>query len=201
SKINIQYVSGKEKFSAGNRSEDYAKKYNHNHSWVQINLENKFYSTITNKYSIGFDTKIYYSFQNLFYTRKSTLLNAGVYSPTLETATSFFPEYRATQYIAGGVEQVYKVGEFFSGNFNLRLGGYVFVPIRQILENQQGQPYYGDFFQTLYPMLSFSSVLTTKIGSLALSVSYHKREEENISPWNISLSFGTIIFNETNIDR
>lgn len=201
SKINVQYIQGKEKFTAGNENNDYDKKYQHNHSWAQINIENKFFTAFTNKYSIGFDTKIFYSFQKLFYTKKSTLLNAGVYAPTLESFTSFFPEYRATQYIAGGVEQVYKVGEFFTGNFNVRLGAFAFVPIRQILENNQGQPYYGEFFQAIYPIFSLSGVLSTKIGSLSLSLSYHKRENNNLNPWNISLSFGTIIFNNTTIDK
>lgn len=201
SKINVQYIHGKERFTAGNENNDYDKKYKHNHSWVQINIENKFFTAFTDKYSVGFDTKIFYSFQKLFYTKKSTLLNAGVYAPTLESFTSFFPEYRATQYIAGGMEQVYKIGKFFTSSFSVRLGAFAFVPIRQILENNQGQPYYGEFFQTFYPMFSLSGVLSTKIGSLALSLSYHKRENNNLNPWNISLNFGTIIFNETNIDK
>ncbi len=201
SKISIQYIKGREKFKAGNRTNDYDNNYKHNHSWVQINFENKFYTSFNNKYSLGFDTKFFYSFQDLFYTRKSTLLNAGVYTPTLQTLTSFFPEYRATQYMAAGMEHVYKIGEFFGSNFNLRLGGYVFIPIRQVLENEQRQPYYGNFFRVVYPMAHLTGTLTTRVGTLALSVSYHKREDKNINPWNISLSFGAIVFNEKITDK
>ena len=200
SKINIQYVNGVERFYAGNKTDDY-QDYKRKHAWAQINFENKIYTPINKRYSLGFNTKVFYSFQDLFYTKKNSLLNAGVYAPSLESLTSFYPEYRSNQYLAGGLEQVFKLGSFILGGLEFRLGTYAFVPIRQILENKQMQPYYGEFFKKAYGIVTSSLVLATRLGNLSMSLSYHQREDMNTNPWNFTVSFGTIVFNEKNIDR
>lgn len=200
SKINIQYVNGVERFYAGNKTDDY-QDYKRKHAWAQINFENKIYTPINKRYSLGFNTKVFYSFQDLFYTKKNSLLNAGVYAPSLESLTSFYPEYRSNQYLAGGLEQVFKLGSFILGGLEFRLGTYAFVPIRQILENKQMQPYYGEFFKKAYGIVTSSLVLATRLGNISMSLSYHQREDMNTNPWNFTVSFGTIVFNEKNIDR
>lgn len=200
SKITIQYVNGVEKFDAGNKTNDY-EDYRRKHSWAQINFDNKVYTPISDRYSLGFNTKIFYSFQDLFYTKKNSLLNAGIYSPSSETLTSFYPEYRSNQYLAGGLDQVFKLGSFILGGLELRVGTYAFVPIREILENKQMQPYYGEFFKRAYCIANSSLVITTRLGNLSFSLSYHQREDKDTNPWNFVVSFGKIIFNEKNIDR
>ncbi|MBR1768988.1 MAG: hypothetical protein IJ748_00855, partial [Bacteroidales bacterium] len=200
SKVNIQYVKGKENFTAGNKREGY-EDYERNHSWLQINMTNRFYYSVNKRLSLGLTTKIFYSYQDLFYNKKSSLLNAGMFYPTIETMTSFFSEYRSTQYVAAGMENIFKLGRFFLGNLQFRLGGFVFAPVRQILENNQMQPYYGEFFSKAYVIGSGAFIFSTRLGNLSLALSYHQRDDENVNPWNISFSFGTIIFNDKNIDR
>ncbi len=200
SQFNMQYIYGLERFTAGNTA-DYYEDYKRKHSWLQITFDNRFYTAVSNKYSLGFSSKIFYSFQELFYNKKTSLLNAGIYEPTLETLTGFYPEYRSNQYLAGGMEQVFKLGSFIWGGLEFRLGTYIFVPIRQILENNQMQPYYGEFFQRAYGIATSSLVLATRLGNLSLSLSYHQREDGSTNPWNITCSFGKIVFNEKNIAR
>ncbi|MBQ9312589.1 MAG: patatin-like phospholipase family protein [Bacteroidales bacterium] len=199
SRFNVQFVKGIEKFHPGNASL-YDNYFSHKHTWIQISFNNKFYRHISKLYSLGFSTNIFYSFQDLFYTRKSSLLNAGTYTPTKECLTSFYPEYRANQYLAGGMEQIFNIGSSFIGNASLRFGTYIFAPVRQILANEFNQAYYGDLFQKLYGIASLSLIISTPIGDFSAGVSYHQRDNDS-SPWNISVSFGSIMFNEKNIDR
>lgn len=200
SNINIQYVRGKEKYTAGSL---YAEKENNeqNHEWIQISFKNKFHIEVNKKYSIAISTNAFYSFQNLFTTYKSTLLNAGVFSPTMETMTRFFPEYRSNQYVAAGMEHIFKVDIFIFGKASARIGAYAFVPVRQIMTSASNIPYYGPFFKKVYFIGASSLVFSTPIGNISLILSYNERDNKSDSPWNLSFNFGSIIFNKKNIDR
>lgn len=199
-KFDINCVHGKEKFEPGNHIEGY-ELYEKNHTWLELSMSNKIYFPITHRYSMGFEATMCYSFQNLFYNKKSSLLNAFSYKPTLETYTSFYPEYRSTQYLAGGWEQIYLALPFNWGSLNVKTGAYLFAPIRQIYENKQKQPYYGGFFERVYPIASVSTILSTNFGNLTLSLSYHRRDHGNNQAWNLSIGFGKIVFNNKNLNR
>ena len=205
--FNVQYVTGKEKFNPGNTyfsdrtsiSDDDV--FTKNHSWFQFSLQTKIFHDIRDNYAFGIITKSFYSFQDLFSTRKSSLMSAGSFAPTLETYTVFYPEYRANQFFAFGTEQIWRIEKSFLGKSSLRFGLYGFLPIREILANDKNQPYYGDFFQKMYIISALNFVVSTPIGNISLALSYTQRENANNSPWNLSLSFGTIVFNNKNIDR
>lgn len=200
SNFNVQYIKGKEKFTSGSLYSNVA--FNEiYHNWMQFSLKNMFLIQASSKYSINFSSNIFYSFQNLFSTYKSSLLNAGIYSPTLETMTRFFPEYRSNQYLAFGVENIFKVNIYIFGKASARLGGYVFAPIRQIQTSQSNIPYYGPFFKKVYFIGSSSLVFSTPIGNISLILSYHQRDISTESPWSLSFNFGSMVFNKKNIDR
>ncbi|MBO6117966.1 MAG: patatin-like phospholipase family protein [Bacteroidales bacterium] len=206
-KFNMQLVTGKEEFIPGT-TYTYDPSlyqgnvlYSKNHSWAQAQLETKFFKNVTERYSAGLITKYFHSFQELFSTRRSSLLNAGYFAPTLETFTRFYPEYRANQFAAAGTEQSFKIGSSFLGETSLRGGLYGFLPIREILANDDNQPYYGNLFSKFYFIGALSFITATPLGNLSLSLSYTQREDTALTPWNISLSFGTVIFNNKNIDR
>jgi NTE family protein len=200
SNINIQYIKGREEFTSGSLTSE-TQDNMRDHQWLQIGLKNKFFIEASKKYSIALSTNIFYSFQNLFSTYKSTLLNAGVYAPTLETMTRFFPEYRSNQYLAAGMEHIFKVNIFIFGKASARIGGYIFAPIRQIQTSQSNIPYYGPFFKKAYFIGASSLVFSTPIGNISLILSYNERDNKNDSPWNISFNIGSIVFNKKNIDR
>ncbi len=205
--LGLQYINGKEKFTYGNKYSDGVlidkdnDQLRKDHSWLQIDFQSKNYHDISNIYSMGILTQLHYSFQDLFLTQKASLLNSGLFAPTLETFTQFYPEYRANQFLSIGTEQILKVGKYFFGNTMIRLGVYGYVPIKEILANNYHQPYYGDLFDKVYFVGALNFVSTTPIGNVILSFSYTQRNNVNSNPWNISFSFGKIIFNNKNISR
>ncbi|MGP1515605.1 MAG: patatin-like phospholipase family protein [Bacteroidales bacterium] len=205
--FNIQYVRGKEKFYPGNSylydflPSSSFHSFQKRHAWLQVDLETKIYHSISKYYSFGILTKTHYSFQELFSTQKASLLNSGYFAPTIETFTQFYPEYRSNQFFSVGMEQILKIGGSLLGKTSLRWGIYGYLPVREILANDYNQPYYGDLFHRIYLISALNLGFSTPIGNIVLSASYIQRDNTKIQPWNISLSFGKMLFNNKNIER
>jgi NTE family protein len=197
-RISIQYVNGKERFYSGNTSEhrdDFQR-----HNWVQMSARSRMHIPFNSYYTLGLRGDVFYSFQDLFLTYKSSLLNAGSYTPTIETLTNYMPEYRANQYAAMGVENIFFIDNMFGLNLSARVGTYLFLPFRQIETRGNDNPFYGEPFKKLYFIANTSFVARTPIGPFNLTFSYHQRDGKQ-NPWSVSFGFGFVIFNNRNIDR
>lgn len=197
-KISIQYVNGKERFYSGNTSEHRDDFQTHN--WVQMSARSRMHIPVNSFYTLGLRGDVFYSFQELFSTYKSSLLNAGSYTPTIETLTNYMPEYRANQYAAIGVENIFSLDNMFGFNLSARVGTYLFLPYRQIETKDNEHPFYGEPFQKLYFIANTSFVARTPIGPFNLTFSYHQRDGKQ-SPWSVSLGFGFVIFNNRNVEK
>lgn len=198
-KLSVQYVNGKETCKPGNTTE-VDSPYSADHSWVQFKMLSRFYADITKNFKLGFRGDVFYSFQDLFETYKPSLLNAGVYMPTMETLTQYMPEYRANKYVAFGLENIYALSSLLGINLSARCAAYLYAPVQQIMTDKNEVPYYGEVFEKLYFIASGSIVLRTPIGPLSFIMSYHQRDNDS-NPWSISVNFGYLIFNNRNIDK
>jgi NTE family protein len=197
-KISIQYVNGKERFYSGNTSEhrdDFQK-----HNWVQMSARSRMHIPFNSYYTLGLRGDVFYSFQDLFSTYKSSLLNAGSYTPTIETLTNYMPEYRANQYAAIGFENIFFMDNMLGINLSARIGTYLFLPYRQIITIENETPFYGPPFPKLYFIANTSFVARTPIGPFNLTFSYHQRDGKQ-NPWGVSFGFGFVIFNNRNIEK
>lgn len=201
SKMQIQFINGIENFVPGNTSliSDSKEK---KHSWFQFNFRHKIFLDVSKYLTFGWNADIFYSFQNLFSNYNSSLLNAGIYAPTLETFTQFMPEYRANQYLATGIENIYKV-RLFRIDASFRLNGYIYAPISKIVTLENNLPSYSrDFFGKVYIIISSALVFETPVGPLSIIGGYHQRDDIKANnPFTISINFGYIMFNNKNIDR
>lgn len=197
-KISIQYVNGKERFYPGNTS-DHSNDFQI-HNWVQMSARTRMHIPFNSYYTLGLRGDIFYSFQNLFSTYKSSLLNAGCYTPTIETITNYMPEYRANQYAAIGMENIFFMDNMLGINLSARIGTYLFLPYRQIETKGNDNPFYGEPFKKLYFIANTSFVARTPIGPFNLTFSYHQRDGKQ-SPWGVSFGFGFVIFNNRNIEK
>ena len=199
-KLSLQYVNGIEKCFPGNTT-DNSYSYSSPHSWFQIKMLSKMYFDLSNTFKIGLRGDVFYSFQELFETYKPSILNAGVYAPTIETLTQYIPEYRSNKYFAFGLGGIYSLQTILNVNLSMRLDAYIYAPIQQILTEDNLVPYYGELFKTTYLISSASVVLKTPIGPVSLIFSYHQRDDKNINPFSFSLNFGYAILNNRNIEK
>lgn len=200
SKMQFQFIYGIERFYPGNTStiSDTKEK---KHSWFQFSFRHRQFISVTKHYSIGWNADAFYSFQNLFSNYTSSLLNTGVYAPTLETFTKFMPEYRTNQYLATGLENVFKVS-LFRIDASFRVNAYIYAPILRIITLDNNIPTYSNnFFEKLYFIFSSSLVFNTPIGPLSVIAGYHKRDDKADNPFTLSINFGYVMFNNKNIDR
>ncbi len=197
--LSFQYIHGTELFSP-NSSNPTSFSVKENHDWLQMKMLSKMFIELTDKYKIGMRGDFFLSFQDVFQTYKASLLNAGLYCPTLETITRYYPEYRANQYVAFGLENIYAMNTLLGLNLSLRASAYLYLPFKQI-ETQNNIPFYGEAFQKLYFIASTAAILNTPVGPLSLIASYHQRDDKTINPFSISLTFGYAIFNNRNIDK
>lgn len=200
SKMQIQYINGEEKFSPGSTSSQIDKKSKH-HSWLQFSLQHKQYFDMTKYYTIGLSANAFYSFQNLFSNYNSSLLNSGVYAPTMETQTQFMKEYHSNQFIGFGAENIFKVN-VFRIEASVRVNAYIYSPISRIVTLENDIPKYSNVvFDKRYLIVSSALVFNTPIGPLSFIFSYHQRDDKADSPLTASINFGYVMFNKKNIDR
>ncbi len=111
------------------------------------------------------------------------------------------PEYRTNQYLATGLENIFKF-KLFRVNSSIRLSGYLFAPISQIVTLENDIPSYSnDFFKKVYYIFSSALVFETPIGPFSILGGYHLRDDKTKNPFSISINFGYVMFNNKNIDR
>ena len=144
---------------------------------------------------------IFYSLQDLFSNYNSSLLNSGIYNPTIETLTQFMPEYRANQYVGFGVENIFK-RKLLRTDASFHLSAFIFAPMQRITTLNNNIPKYSDsYFDRYYFILSSSLIFNTPLGPLSIIAGYHQRENRDENPYTISINFGYLLFNNKNINR
>ena len=77
------------------------------HNWVQFHLSYDKYFNMFKFYKLGFLTEAVFSTQNLFNNYTSSLLAAPAFEPIPESKTLFLTNYRAFQYGALGMKNIF----------------------------------------------------------------------------------------------
>lgn len=132
--LTAQFITGTEKYRGITEVADSELKQ----SWLQIGYIRRDYFRIGSKLSLGTYMQIYYSTRRLSNTYQATMMQAGSFTPTMNSLFNYDPKFRANQFVAGGVTPVIKLNNFIQ----IRPSFYVFVPYRMIKENSKGLAYY-----------------------------------------------------------
>src|ERR1035437_1156408 len=127
--MDFRYVNGREKNEPGTTSLTTLPTSVHQ-EWLQARMEYDNYFQKLGKLKLGFYSEIMLSNKKLFSNYTSSLLSAGVFAPFPYARTLFMPEFRANNYVAAGLKNVYVI----SKSFDLRVEGYAFKPINQIIK-------------------------------------------------------------------
>ena len=85
-----------------------------------------------------------------------------------------------------------------SKKMNLKLEVYAFVPVQEIMKDENNLAVLGNYFQTVKPILNGSFNLTTPLGPISFNTSYLHYEEKK---WIIQLSFGYLLFNRRTLEE
>lgn len=192
--VRAKYVSGEESYYPGNTSTDQVTYINTpSHSWFNLKLTLDKYIKPIKYFKIGILAEGVYSNQDFFRSYTSTVLSAPSFNPIPESQTLFIADYRAFQYVAGGIKAIatpYK-------NFDIRLEAYMYQPIYSILKKTDNTPELSTPLLYRHVLGMGALVYHSPIGPLSVGVNYYDKNDNSFS---FFFHFGYTIYNKKSID-
>lgn len=188
--ISALFIGGHEKY----RGITEVKNPKLHQSWLQINYIRRDHFNIGSKLTLGTYAQIFYSTRRLSHTYQSTMMQAGSFTPTMNSLFNYDPKFRANQFVAGGVTPIIRLNSFLQ----IRPSFYAFVPYRIIKENSDGTASYG---KRRFNDFQYIGDLTVAAHFSGLSVSafanYYSSHKNSVS---FGLTLGWFMFNERFIE-
>ena len=184
-----QVFTGQEKYynyQGGN-----AKK--HNQSWLQMSYTRIDYFNLSRKLSLGTYLKAYYSTRGLSETYQASMMQAGAFTPIMNSLFNYDPAYRAYQYGALGLIPVFKLNDIFQ----IRGEIYGFFPYKTIKEDIKGHPYYAKHFSNIEYMTELTIACKFSALTLAAWADYYSSHKESLK---VGITLGWFMFNERFIE-
>lgn len=157
--------------------------------WVMLKLQYINYFSRLGPFKTGLLLEGVLSNQPFFQNTRSSLISAQSFQPIPESRTFFLPQFRAHNYVAGGLMLVTRI----TPSIDFRLEGYGFLANGRIEETRRAIP---DYNYTLRPVYMGSSalVLHSPVGPVSLSLNYYDLKEK---PWSFIFNFGYLLFNRS----
>lgn len=185
-----QFIIGKEKYRGIVDVENQTQRQ----SWLQISYTRRDHFKISQGLTVGTLLQMLYSTRRLSKTYQATMMQAGSFTPTMNSLFNYDPKFRANQYIAGGITPIIKLNSFM----HLRPSFYAFVPYRMIKENSDGTAGYSrkrfndfQYIGEIGLVGHFSNI------SACLFANYHSSRKNNV---HFGITLGWFMFNERFIE-
>lgn len=192
--IRAKFLSGVESYFPGTTSID---TLNHDihlgHDWFNLKLTLDKYIRPIKYFKIGVFAEGVYSSQDFFRNYSASILSAPAFNPIPESQTLFIDDYRAHQYMAGGLKAIatpYK-------NLDIRFEAYVYQPVLSIKKNQYNRAEYSTPFLYHHFLGMGALVYHTPLGPVSIGVNYYDKNENSFS---FFFHFGYTIYNKKSID-
>ncbi|MBC7862141.1 MAG: hypothetical protein IAF38_04150, partial [Bacteroidia bacterium] len=164
------------------------------HQWLQFKATLDMYIKTTKRIKFGVYAEAAWYNQSFFSNYTSTILSAPAFTPTPESKTLFLPNYRAHQYLAGGLKAIVHPVK----NLDVRAEGYIFQPVNSILADPiTNQAYYSTNFLYRHFILMGALVYHTPLGPISFSINYYENGKNSFS---YLIHFGYTIFNKKSLD-
>lgn len=188
-RVSLRYVGGNEITFPGSQWAD-RDPLRARHDWVVLKARLDKYFLPRGIFRFGAMAEGVYSTQPFFQNYTATVIQTPVFQPTPETMTYFMENYRAQQYLAGGVRSIIAVAR---NKFDLRLEGYAFQPYKTLEREDDNTTGEGAAVSSRYFIGSGSLIYQSPLGPIWFNTSYIDGLRE---PWAWSLNFGYAIFSQ-----
>jgi NTE family protein len=165
-----------------------------NYAWFAAKFKNVGYIQMGSYFSLGYHIQAEATFKPLLSNYYSTIIEATAFQPNILSKSLFMEHYRANQFIALGLMPLYNFGK----QVHAKLEAYAFVPVQEILRDQNNKAYLGNYFKSMQTLFNASLNIVTVAGPVSLNVGYITAGE---NPWSIQLSFGYLLFNKKSADE
>jgi len=194
--LSVNYTTGKENYTPGHSSQFMAGKPNlfrQFRNWGYLKITDENYFLHKEKYTLGYLVEGVLSNQPLFNNYYSSLLFAPAFYPLQDSKSLFLHNFRATNYLAGGLKNIF----YLKKNFNLRLEGYLFLPYKEFVQNGPKGVYYSNAFSKWRYAGTAGLVYHTPVGPVSLSYNLY---DDAVKRNGVLLHFGYLIYNKRSIE-
>lgn len=182
------YVFGNEKEKPGTTS-TFSYPFSRKHQYIQFDLCHEKYFNPARWLTLGIETNAHFSTKEFFHNYTSTVVSAKSYTPTVNSTIRFLPSLRANNFVAGGLKAIVPL----SPSTHLRMEGYYFQPIKEILSGPSNQAYYSEkLFTSNQYVASGGFVIHTPFGPASILLNFYSQSDPK---FYLQASFGYLIFN------
>ena len=185
--LNIDYFNGRENYEPGSTSM-VASLQRQKREWFRFKfMAEKYFKASWFHY--GFYLESVFSNQPFFANYTATLVNSPAFYPLQDSKTLFLRNFRAFNYGVGGIRNVFNLNR----SFDLRIEGYAFKPIREIVESATQEAAFDDNLSNIYFVGSISGVYKSPLGPISLSLNYYDDSQKQLGAL---LHIGYLIYNK-----
>lgn len=157
--------------------------------WTQLYGHYDGYFRLARYFALGVEAEAVYSTRPLLSNYAATVIQAPHFAPTPHSKAIFNPDFSANQYLAAGIKPIILIKD----NWQIRLEGYAFAPIRTFERNADSTPYYSKPFNNLHFLAEGAMVYTFRKGAIALYANWYSVPAAN---WNIGINLGILLFKQ-----
>jgi NTE family protein len=187
-RFSLKYTNGEEMTRGGNTSSNRDTILNR-HQWFTAKFNYTNYFLHSGRTHVGFQLEGVASNQSFFTNYIASSILAPAYQPIPESSTFFMPEFRAHNYLAGGVMGVLS----FNKNFDFRLEGHVFNAFGRIIQDAENHARYEYLLKQRY-QFSTALVYHSPLGPISFSTNYYDKKDQ---PYSFIFSFGYVLYNRS----
>lgn len=161
--------------------------------WLQVRIIYDNYFSTIGRWKLGFYGDFFLSAQPFFANYTASILSSPQFEPFPESKTLFLSNFRAHNFIGAGLKNILAI----KNNLDLRIEGYIFQPVQEIIAESDNTPRYSDILSKRYYMASSSLVFHSPFGPVSVSVNYYNKHEKEFS---FLFHFGYILFNKRSME-
>lgn len=198
--LSLNYFAGRESYTPGNINAVTAapivpkvgvtKQFR---QWLNLKISDENYFLKVNKYTLGYQAEAVISNQPLFSNYYSTLLAAPAFYPLQDSKSLFLENFRASNYLAGGLKNVYSIKR----NLDLRVESYLFFPYREFERSGFQEVQYSRAFTKWHYAGTAGLVYHTPVGPISISYNLY---DDPIKRNGVLLHLGYLIYNKRSLE-
>ncbi|MCB0793079.1 MAG: patatin-like phospholipase family protein [Flavobacteriales bacterium] len=186
-RLEVRYIGGEERTTPGSTNTERAVyKSEHDQFLAKVTLDKYFIRRGVVRFG-GLLEGVYSNYP-FFKNYTATMIRCPAFQPTPESRTYFLENFRAPQFVAGGIRAIMAV---WKERFDLRLEAYAFQPYEAIVRGPDDAPRTSTPISDRAFLASGSLIYQSPIGPIWFNTSY---VDGLATPWQFSLNFGYVIF-------
>jgi NTE family protein len=187
--VELRYVNGNE-FTDPGSTQAFTEELRAERQWLMAKASLDKYFLPKGQFRFGFLLEGVASNMPSFQNYTASVIRAPVFHPTPESRTWFIDQFRAPNYLAGGMRTIIALAR---NKFDLRMEGYVFQPYEPFVRGPEDLTETAAAFTRRYFIGSGSVIYQSPVGPVWFNLSYF---DGLSSPWIWSINFGYILFDQ-----